>query len=82
MVCQSYTRAYLHQIVLKDALGAHLVSYHNIAYQMRLMKGARDAILNGTLGEYVNTFMLKQFPDREYPEWVRNALGSVNIALL
>ena len=32
-VCKNYTRAYLrHLVTEKEMLGAHLLSYHNIAY--------------------------------------------------
>eukprot|EP00897_Mesotaenium_endlicherianum_P002042 jgi/Mesen1/1866/ME000143S00917 len=39
MVCKRYTRAYLHSLVTRDPVGAHLVSYHNIAHMMQV--GAR-----------------------------------------
>jgi tRNA-guanine family transglycosylase len=34
-VCQKYTRAYLHTVAAKEEVGGQLLSYHNIAYQMR-----------------------------------------------
>ena len=35
VVCQKYTRAYLHTVAAKEEVGGQLLSYHNIAYQMR-----------------------------------------------
>lgn len=35
-VCKNYTRAYLHCLVTKDAMGSQLLSYHNLSYMMRV----------------------------------------------
>jgi hypothetical protein len=35
-VCKRYTRAYLHTIVTKEAMGCQLISYHNVAYMMQV----------------------------------------------
>jgi queuine tRNA-ribosyltransferase len=32
--CERYTRAYLHTIVTVEAVACHLLSVHNIAYQV------------------------------------------------
>jgi len=46
--CQQFSRAYLHHLFAADEmLGPTLLSLHNIAYYLRLMKGARQAILEG-----------------------------------
>ncbi len=81
-VCKSYTRAYLHTIAAKDALGSQLLTYHNIAYQMQLMKGLRDSIMEGNFTSHVQQFMLAQYPQKNYPVWARDALASVQIDLL
>ncbi|KAI3889156.1 hypothetical protein MKW92_044279 [Papaver armeniacum] len=39
MVCKKYTRAYIHSLVTKDAMGSQLVSYHNLSYMLRFPKG-------------------------------------------
>ncbi|PWZ15523.1 Queuine tRNA-ribosyltransferase catalytic subunit 1 [Zea mays] len=39
MVCQKYTRAYLHCLVTKDAMGSQLLSYHNLSFMMRFPTG-------------------------------------------
>jgi len=47
--CKTYTRAYLHSIVNKETISCHLLSIHNVTYQMTLMKGIRDSIINDRL---------------------------------
>ncbi|MBW2416854.1 MAG: tRNA guanosine(34) transglycosylase Tgt [Deltaproteobacteria bacterium] len=47
-VCTRFSRAYLrHLIVTEEALGARLSSLHNLAFYMRLLARARDAITGG-----------------------------------
>ena len=44
-VCRDYTRAYLRHLVLSnEMLGPRLLSLHNIAFYMRLLQQAREAI--------------------------------------
>src|SRR5262249_5396466 len=46
--CRSFGRAYLHHLFAADEmLGPTLLSLHNIAYYLRLMSEARNAILAG-----------------------------------
>lgn len=41
--CQNYSRAYLHNLLkANDPLAAQLVTKHNIAYMMRLMRTMRQ----------------------------------------
>lgn len=35
-VCRNYTRAYIHCLVTKDAMGSQLLSYHNLYYMMKV----------------------------------------------
>lgn len=80
-VCKTYTRAYLHMIVTKEQMAGQLLSYHNIAYQMRLMRTMREAIINQTFPEFVQTFFARQFPNKDYPEWAVDALKEAGINL-
>jgi queuine tRNA-ribosyltransferase len=44
--CRGFSRAYLRHLLLgREALGARLVSLHNLAYYMRLLLDAREAIV-------------------------------------
>jgi queuine tRNA-ribosyltransferase len=81
VVCQKYTRAYLHTVAAKEEVGGQLLSYHNIAYQMRLMREIRQSIIDGRLDEYVKEFFRKQFPKGDYPEWAKDALLVAGIEL-
>lgn len=51
------------------------MTYHNIAYMMKLMKDMREAIKGGYFPKWVQDFMLKQFPKKDYPKWVVDALN-------
>ncbi|KAF5955329.1 hypothetical protein HYC85_008185 [Camellia sinensis] len=53
MVCKNYTRAYIHCLVTKDAMGSQLLSYHNLYYMMKLSNDLHSSIIEG------------QFPDGE-----------------
>uniref|UniRef100_A0A6B2L6N0 Queuine tRNA-ribosyltransferase catalytic subunit 1 n=1 Tax=Arcella intermedia TaxID=1963864 RepID=A0A6B2L6N0_9EUKA len=82
LTCKNYTRAFLHVKSRGDTLCGMLLSYHNITYLLRLMKQARQSIIDQKFVEFVQQFMLKQFPKKDYPSWVTDALGSVHITLL
>ncbi|MCO5581784.1 hypothetical protein L7F22_035673 [Adiantum nelumboides] len=79
MVCKRYTRAYLHSLVTKEAMGSQLVSYHNVAYMMKLSRDLHQSILQGQFPEFVQGFLRKQFPLGDVPEWVCNAMEVAGI---
>ena len=118
--CKTHTRAYLSRLIRqRETAGCHLISIHNIAYQMRLMKDIRESIVNDKFPEFVQIFMKQYYHQRQghsslagssatnppidqlegedgasdddpgkalttdgYPQWIVNALESVNITLL
>ena len=44
-VCKNYTRSYLRHLTMeKEMLGAHLLSYHNIAYLTQLVEQLKKSI--------------------------------------
>jgi len=52
-----FSRAYLHHLVRqKEMTGAILLSLHNIHYLLDLMRRAREAIIEGTYGEFVRSW--------------------------
>lgn len=60
-VCQQHSRAYLHHLFRCDEmLGPMLLTWHNLHYYQRLMKGARDAIDAGTWDDYKAGFYADQ----------------------
>jgi len=79
--CANYSRAYIHSVI-KEPTASHLLTVHNVAFQLRLMRKVRAAIANGTFPQFIRDFMLRQYPDRRYPTWAVNALRAVNVDLL
>lgn len=80
--CKNYTRAYLHILSPKDgSVGAQLLTLHNLAYLTKLMRRARSAIIDGNFPWFVSDFMLKRYPNRDYPVWIRNATSKAGINL-
>ncbi|CAB3231187.1 unnamed protein product [Arctia plantaginis] len=80
--CKTYTRAYLHSIVTVETVACHLISIHNIAYQMQLMRSMRENIENQTFPQFVQEFVNAYYPDANYPDWVINSLSSVGINIV
>jgi queuine tRNA-ribosyltransferase catalytic subunit len=80
------TRAYIH-LLLKDnnALGAQLLTMHNIAYMMRLMRTMRDAIMEGCeqYDAFVCDFLKVRYGPgtRDVPSWALNALKEAGVNL-
>jgi len=85
VACTKYTRGELH-VLLKEgaALGIQILTMHNVAYMMRLVKRMREAVMERRYVEFVRGFLERMFPkgDKEVPTWVREALHSVGIEIL
>jgi queuine tRNA-ribosyltransferase len=63
--CRNFSRAYLrHLFNAGEILGGRLVSLHNIAFYMRLMKDIRQSIRNGSFDRYKEK-MYKRFNFRD-----------------
>ncbi len=55
--CKNYSKAYLrHLINVGEMMGGMMLSLHNITFLLKLMKGLRQAIIDGNLTEYVEEF--------------------------
>jgi queuine tRNA-ribosyltransferase len=100
-VCKNYTKNYIYRLFsTKETSACHLLSQHNIAYQMRLMKDIRESIIKQEFPKFVQKFMKEFFiqgkgykeamflnddgnrlNDKGYPQWIVNALKSVQIEL-
>ena len=65
----------------KETVGAHLLTMHNVHYQLNLMKNAREAILEDRYPAFVRQFFARMYPDGA-PQWARDALGSVGVEVL
>ena len=56
--CQHFTRAYLrHLIIAKEMLASTLISIHNIATLLNLVRDARSAIQAGTYDDFADDFL-------------------------
>ncbi|HEU0265502.1 MAG TPA: tRNA guanosine(34) transglycosylase Tgt [Geobacterales bacterium] len=60
-VCQTFSRAYLrHLYRAGEILASRLNTWHNLAYYLSLMAGARRAIAQGSFGNYRREFYRKR----------------------
>ncbi|GFH47502.1 hypothetical protein CTEN210_03977 [Chaetoceros tenuissimus] len=80
-----YSRARLHTLLKRNnPLAATLMTNHNIAYMMYLVRGMRKAIMEDRYASYVKDFINDQFRGsanggQDVPEWVRDALNEAGI---
>lgn len=81
ITCARYSRSFLHSALAHETGACHLISIHNVTYQMRLMKQIRDSILGDRFEEFALEFLSKLYPDDDIPKWVMAALESVNIQI-
>lgn len=52
-VCANYSRAYVRHLIKANEILAHrLLSYHNLYYLLKIMEGARQAIIEDNFVEY------------------------------
>jgi len=81
--CKTYTRAYIHMLFrLGESSACHMLSVHNVSYQFTLMGGIRKSIIDGKFPEFIRTTLGRFYATRaDYPEWVVNALNSVNVSI-
>lgn len=81
--CQNYTRSYVHLVTTRDTVGCHLVSVHNVAFQLRLMREMQAAIQRDEFPAWIKQFFAGYFGDKsKYPIWAVNALRSVGVDLM
>ncbi|KAJ2451556.1 Queuine tRNA-ribosyltransferase catalytic subunit 1 [Coemansia sp. RSA 2336] len=78
--CQQFTRAYLYASVTKETTNCHLITVHNIAFQMRLMRDIRTAIVEDRYPQFIRSFMKTRF-GKTVPRWIVDALKSVGVDL-
>jgi len=82
ITCKTYTRAYLHtQVSTGDPAVCNMLTVHNVAYQLELMRAVRESIQEDRFPKFVRQFFTDMFPDGDYPQWAMDALDSVGIHL-
>jgi queuine tRNA-ribosyltransferase len=56
--CKNYTRSYVaHLFRAKEMLAGTLATIHNLYFTVHLVKGMRQAILDGTFNKYKGDFL-------------------------
>ena len=55
------------------------MSYHNIAYMMRLMTDMRTAIKEGTFPDFVRGFLRRYYGGAPAEAWVKDAMAAAGI---
>ncbi len=64
-VCTRYSRAYLRHLILSgEMLGPRLLALHNLAFYMRLLERAREAIREGRFEEWRDAWQRCYRPDK------------------
>ncbi|XP_060595304.1 queuine tRNA-ribosyltransferase catalytic subunit 1-like [Ruditapes philippinarum] len=79
--CRQYTRAYLHTIATNEAVACSLISVHNVAFQLDLMRSIQKSIKEDKFPEFIHEFFRILHPDGTYPGWAVEALNKVNVHL-
>lgn len=65
--CTTFSRAYIRHLVrANEILGYILLTIHNVHFLLALMRGLREAILNGTIASYAAE-LLAHYPHLESP---------------
>ncbi|KAM0323448.1 hypothetical protein ACHAQA_008727 [Verticillium albo-atrum] len=78
------TRAFINHNTAKETVAAHLLTIHNVWYQLELMRNARQAIIEDRYPEFVRQFFgnLYGYDKTKYPEWAVGALRGVGVDLI
>ncbi|KAG5934003.1 hypothetical protein E4U60_004148 [Claviceps pazoutovae] len=76
------TRAHVHHNTSKETVAAHLLTIHNVWYQLNLMRELRQSIIEDRFPARVQQFFADRYKDKaNYPDWAVTALRLVNVDL-
>lgn len=77
------TRSFVHHLAAKETVGAHLLTIHNVFYQLQLMRDVRQAIVEDRYPAFLRRFFgqLYDYEKGRYPEWAVGALQGVGVDL-
>ena len=77
------TRAFVHHNAAKETVAAHLLTIHNVWYQLNLMREVRESIIEDRFPAYIRQFFGNLYADKkDYPSWAVDALRMVNVDLM
>ena len=57
MTCTRYTRAFLHHALVQETVACHLITIHNLHFQMNFMTQIRESIIQQTFPEFIKIFL-------------------------
>ncbi len=80
-----YTRGVLYCMINCDSsgIGAQLITHHNVAHMLRLVRTFRKAIIEGNFQIVISKFLINHFGSIDkIPHWVTDALNAVNIKVI
>ncbi|KAI1457570.1 Queuine tRNA-ribosyltransferase [Annulohypoxylon moriforme] len=76
------TRAFVHHNTAKETVAAHLLTMHNVWYQLNLMGEVRQSIIEDRFPKFLRRFFKDLYPDSsKYPTWAVDALRGVGVDL-
>jgi queuine tRNA-ribosyltransferase len=82
------TRAFVYHNASKETVAAHLLSIHNVWYQLNLMREVRESIIEDRFPAYIRQFFKDRYTaespaskDSLYPRWAVDALKGVGVDL-
>ncbi|KAK6214481.1 putative ATP-dependent helicase IRC3 [Pestalotiopsis sp. IQ-011] len=77
------TRAFVHHNTGKETVAAHLLSIHNVWYQLHLMEDVRNAVIEDRYPAFLRQFFAYLYANKtDYPDWAVEALRGVGVDLL
>ncbi|KAI4603189.1 hypothetical protein KJ359_005982 [Pestalotiopsis sp. 9143b] len=77
------TRAFVHHNTGKETVAAHLLSIHNVWYQLHLMEDVRNAVIEDRYPAFLRQFFADLYANKtDYPDWAVEALRGVGVDLL
>lgn len=80
--CRHYTRAFLHTMIQKETDACHLVTIHNLSFQLSLMRQIRESIMADMFPEFIKSFLQDLYGSYEnVPSWVFQALSRFSLDL-
>jgi queuine tRNA-ribosyltransferase len=78
------TKAFVHHVAAKETVGAHLLTMHNVWYQLALMRSVRQSIIEDRFPAFLNNFFsdLHGRDKSKYTEWAVEPLKNVGVDLM
>jgi tRNA-guanine family transglycosylase len=84
---EGISRARLHSLLKAgNPIAAELITQHNIAYMMNLVRSMRTAVLEDRFPQFARSFVRDQYPGKDKggddcPKWVIEALGAAGVPM-